>query len=32
MTTLRKRLKAKLLIIPCRPNMIETAKANKLGD
>jgi len=31
MTTLRKRLKAKLIIIPCRPNMLNTARDKKMG-
>ncbi len=31
MTALTKRLKAKKLIIPCRPNMLIAARQKKMG-
>jgi len=31
MTAIQQRLKAKLLIVPCRPHMLETARNKKIG-
>jgi len=31
MTALQKKIKATLLIIPCRPNMLKTAKEKKMS-